>query len=419
MKQIENGNDELKIFGVIWYVLSILFIFSIGILENQTVENIFTNMILVVLLLTILMLIFTVNNHAYFRRIAAPKLFLAGYILACILMLLSYFTNTFNLWLIGVVFIALSTGYEEALLLHVMLAVMYGFCFSLDIVSFAYYLIMGSILCLICSRLKTWYSVLYAVIIGVCGDLCLQFVLHGFDVSKVFCRYSLFSAISTSGVVVMAYLIAVIMGSDEENQTNVEVQTEEAVQEEDSSKLSEEERIRQEKQEREEALDKILDQDYELLIRLQEYSKSVYMHSVDISTLSGMAAEAIGVDAKLARAGGLYHEIGRIKGDDYIAAGVELAKEAGFPKEVTDIIAQHNAGAAKPQSVEAAIVMLSDSIVSTLEYLESMGKQDSIPADKLVMNIFENRLKKGGLDECNLNVSDYQKLIQFYKSNAF
>ena len=69
--------------------------------------------------------------------------------------------------------------------------------------------------------------------------------------------------------------------------------------------------------------------------------------------------------------------------------------------------------------MEAAIVMLTDSIISTLEYLESMGKQGSIPSDKLVRNILENRLSKGSLDDCALTVTDYQKLMTFYTQNAF
>lgn len=413
----QKKENEIRMFSVKLYLLAALVIFAIGILRNHPIETLLVHGVLVWLLITVVLLVLCANERAYYHKIMHPKMFMAGYVIACIMMVLSYFTNTFNLWLLGVVFIAVACGFESALFLHVILCVMFATGYSVSIEQFAYYVIIGSILCLVCSRLHKWSSVCYAVIIGICMDLSLQFVLHDFELAKVFCRYSLFSVMSTIGVIVIAFLVDVMLGNTEEQEEDGQKeQLEEEIKEE-----AEEETVEETAQEEilSEKLDVILGQEYELLNRLQQHSKNLYMHSVDIGELSYMAAESIGYNAKLAKAGGLYHEIGRIKSDNYIEDGIELAKEAGFPDEVIAIIRQHNSNYETPTTVEAAIVMLTDSVVSTLEYLESIGKQGSMSSEKLIGNIFENRLNKGGLDACNLTVAEYKSLMQFYINNAF
>ena len=405
----QTSKKEIKMFSVKLYLLATLVIFAIGILKNHPIETLLVHGVLVWLLITVILLVLWGNERAYYHKIMHPKMFMAGYVIACIMMVLSYFTNTFNLWLLGVVFIAVACGFESALFLHVILCVMFATGFSISIEQFAYYVIIGSILCLVCSRLHKWSSVCYAVIIGICVDLSLQFVLHDFELAKVFCRYSLFSVMSTIGVIVIAFLVDVMLGNNEGQEEEEKEVEEEEVKEEEAAQ----EDILSEK------LDVILGQEYELLTRLQQHSKNLYMHSVDIGELSYMAAESIGYNAKLAKAGGLYHEIGRIKSDNYIEDGIELAKEADFPDEVIAIIRQHNHNYETPTTVEAAIVMLTDSVVSTLEYLESVGKQGSMSSEKLIGSIFENRLNKGGLDACNLTVAEYKSLMQFYINNAF
>ena len=87
----------------------------------------------------------------------------------------------------------------------------------------------------------------------------------------------------------------------------------------------------------------ILEADFGLLLRLQEFSGQLFIHSMTISSVSAQAARHMGGNVLLAQAGGLYHEIGRIMGvSNYIDAGVKLAEEYDFPKELTDIIRQHS-----------------------------------------------------------------------------
>ena len=167
-------------------------------------------------------------------------------------------------------------------------------------------------------------------------------------------------------------------------------------------------------------MSEVLDLNNGLMLQLREYSEELYKHSVKIGKLSGAAAEYVEADRELAIAGGYYHEIGRIRDDkNYIDACVEIAKENGFSQQLIDVIRQHSTVSDKPKSVEAAIVMLSDCIVSTSDYLENSGKRQAISDERLVKSIFVNRISKGNLAEADVSEEIIQKLQDFYIKNAF
>ena len=118
----------------------------------------------------------------------------------------------------------------------------------------------------------------------------------------------------------------------------------------------------------------------------------------------------------------MYHEIGRLISKEYIEAGVTLLTEHQFPSEVIEVVRQHNAKIEQPKSKEAAIVMMSESIVSTIAYFEKEKKKakeagaayTEQPSGKIIENIFEIRFNKGSLDESGITIMEYKKLKQYY-----
>lgn len=164
----------------------------------------------------------------------------------------------------------------------------------------------------------------------------------------------------------------------------------------------------------------VIEADHTLIKAFHEYSGVLFMHSMKVSMISRDAVEYIEGDSLLAQAGGMFHEVGRMgNSKDFIKAGLSIGKKYGFPKELMDIIKQHGAGKEKPKTKEAAVVMLSDCIISTSEFLEKKGKRKDISDSKLVEGVFNNRIQKGSLDESGLTDEDIQKLKEYYISNAF
>ena len=113
-------------------------------------------------------------------------------------------------------------------------------------------------------------------------------------------------------------------------------------------------------------------------------------------------------------AGGLYHEIGKLNGKNYIEEGLIIAEDYAFPKELKAILREHNIKYDKPNSVEAAIVMLSDSVVSTIEYIEK-SEDRKYTTNKIVDNIFQMRMEKGTFDGANLTLNNFKDLKEFYQ----
>lgn len=199
-----------------------------------------------------------------------------------------------------------------------------------------------------------------------------------------------------------------------------------------------------------------------LLKRLLMETPGTYHHSVLVGNLAEVAAEQIGGSPVLARVASYYHDIGKIKrpyffkenqlGNDnphdkinsnlstliitsHVKDGIELAKEYKIPKVIKDIIEQHHGTTLvkyfyitmknsmedpeeikeedfrypgpKPESKEAAIIMLADSVEAAVRSINdpTRGK-----IEEMVNNLIKERLNDGQLDNCDLTLKDINKI---------
>ncbi len=185
--------------------------------------------------------------------------------------------------------------------------------------------------------------------------------------------------------------------------------------------------------------------------RLMAEAPGTYVHSLAVANLSETAAEAVGADALVARVGAYYHDIGKLadpycffenseegdcphQGTDPIAAarvimahvpdGAALARQSGLPEQVCEIVSQHHgtslvryfyhqaalqdAGVyetdfrypgSRPQSREAAIVMIADSSEASVR---ALAQPDPSEVRERVGAVLRERKADGQLDECGL-----------------
>ena len=200
-----------------------------------------------------------------------------------------------------------------------------------------------------------------------------------------------------------------------------------------------------------------------LLRRLLLETPGTYHHSVMVGNLAERAAETIGADPLLARIAAYYHDIGKMKNplafienqaggpnvhDDlapetsariiaaHVRDGVDLAAEYNLPPQVASFIPQHHGTAVmgyfhgkavqegdsadadafrypgpKPQSREAAIVMLADGVEASVRSLPS---KDDAEIRDMVDKIVEGRLADGQLDESNLTLRDITRIRESF-----
>jgi putative nucleotidyltransferase with HDIG domain len=210
-----------------------------------------------------------------------------------------------------------------------------------------------------------------------------------------------------------------------------------------------------------------------LLQRLAQEAPGTYHHSIIVSNLAEAAATAVDADPLFARVAVLYHDIGKIEHPtffienqanignvhdgldphvsaqiiiDHVRDGVRMAKKQRLPQLVVDVIAQHHGTTRveffyrkakemkedadpkdftypgpKPQSREAAIIMLADSVEAAVRSRAQSGrlfeqvedgdrKSESQRLMEFVHSIIQARVDGGQLDECGLTFDDVRKI---------
>ena len=285
-----------------------------------------------------------------------------------------------------------------------------------DINLLAGYFIMAAAFVMILSMLHDRKEMPYAGVILAALCIALFVIRCGFQSGELF-RQRYFLVLELSSLVFLAVfsgILQIVFGTD----GSTAAELENASPDEEDSVMPE---TRQETAASVKEFDMMayLQDDFPLILQLKE-EDTLYQHSYEISRLSGLAARELGCDEALAAVGGMFHEAGRILSpENYMEGNASLAEQYDFPENLAAVIRQHNTGSEIPKSPEAAIVMLSDCIVSTSEYLRKNGKRDAISDDQLVMSIFTNRINKGGLDEAGLTDVQLDRLKAFYAAHAF
>ena len=159
----------------------------------------------------------------------------------------------------------------------------------------------------------------------------------------------------------------------------------------------------------EQSVEQFMQKEGELLKRLQEELPDVYAHSLLVARAAKEAAGCIEADKTLCYAGGLYHEIGKLESNDYVNAGILLAKTNHFPKALLAVLEEHNVRMKYATSREAVVVMLADSVVSILERVDKTKSKEQ--QKEMVKRIFLLRLEQGALDQCGLQIEELKKLL--------
>ena len=126
------------------------------------------------------------------------------------------------------------------------------------------------------------------------------------------------------------------------------------------------------------------------------YTQNVLLHTKEVAYLAGMMAAELGLDEKMARRGGLMHDIGKSisheVGGAHSKIGAELAKRYGEPDEVINAILYHH-NDEPARYPEAVLVAAADALSAARpgarrEALQSyINRLEKIEA---IVNSFEN-----------------------------
>ena len=202
-----------------------------------------------------------------------------------------------------------------------------------------------------------------------------------------------------------------------------------------------------------------------LLRKLSTNCPGTFQHSLQVANLAGEAALKIGANMQLARAGALYHDIGKTKNPafftenqigenphdhlvrpedsakiviDHVPIGLKLADEADLPKVIKDLIAQHHGKGItryfyykacetrpdtevdktpftypgpNPQTKEAAILMMADACEAATKSLNDHS-EETITA--MVNKIIDTQVSEGLLREAPISFRDVETIKRLF-----
>ena len=203
-----------------------------------------------------------------------------------------------------------------------------------------------------------------------------------------------------------------------------------------------------------------------LLRRLLVETPGTYHHSLMVGNLAERAAEAIGADPLVTRVAAYYHDIGKLANPlafienqagaenihdqlepevsagilkQHVVDGIDLAYKSKLPKALIAYIPQHHGTAImgyfharakelagpgatvaeakfrhsgpKPQTREAALIMLADGVEASVR---SLSARDEPAIRAMVTRIIEERTADGQFDECDLTMRDIERIREAF-----
>ncbi|MEN9812437.1 MAG: hypothetical protein RL479_1123 [Verrucomicrobiota bacterium] len=208
----------------------------------------------------------------------------------------------------------------------------------------------------------------------------------------------------------------------------------------------------------------LTDFNHPLLRRMQLEAPGTYHHSLVVAQLAENAAGAVGANPLVARVAALFHDVGKTERPAcfsenqrdranlhaglapaesarlirrHVPDGVELARRHRLPRAVTDVIRQHHGTTLvryfhqraleaarargepppaeadfryegpRPQTREAAIIMLADGVEAAARSLRQPGPED---LQQVIQRVVAERVGDGQLDEAPLTFEEVARI---------
>lgn len=201
-----------------------------------------------------------------------------------------------------------------------------------------------------------------------------------------------------------------------------------------------------------------------LLKELSERAAGTFQHSMQVSMLAAEAADSIGADVQLIRAGALYHDIGKIKNPAYftenqgarnphdllpqlesaqiiirhVSDGIALAQKHNLPPQIIDFIRTHHSDSLvryfyntycnlhpdlevnevdfrypgpRPFTREQGILMLADAVEASSRSLKEYSAE---VITEHVQRIVDNIAREGHLNNTPLSFRDIQTIKEVF-----
>lgn len=159
----------------------------------------------------------------------------------------------------------------------------------------------------------------------------------------------------------------------------------------------------------------INDPECPLLVQLKDKSRDEYYKAVHTAYLSDKIARKLGLDDKVTKAGGYYHRIGCLKGENSWESVCEIGKEYRFPPEVLDVLKEYLEKGSKIIHKEAAVIFFAESVVSSILFLMANDREAKLDYDQIIDTVFEKKQESDIFKQCQLSIGELNQMKKMFK----
>lgn len=154
----------------------------------------------------------------------------------------------------------------------------------------------------------------------------------------------------------------------------------------------------------------INDPECPLLVKLKAFSRDEYYHAIHTAYLCDRIAKRLNLDDAVAKAGGYYHKIGSLKGNNDWENTKEILDEAHFPEEVKMILQEYLDRDAVIVSKETVILLISDTVISSISYLFSKDEKAQLDYERLILAVFKKKIESGILNHSHISIFELEEM---------
>lgn len=158
----------------------------------------------------------------------------------------------------------------------------------------------------------------------------------------------------------------------------------------------------------------INDPECPLLVELKNVSREEYYKAVHTAYLSDKIAKKLGLDAQVTKAGGYYHKIGSLHGENNWEHVEQIGAEYRFPPEVLEVLKEYLAPDGKIIKKEASVIYFAEAIVSSILFL--LEKEESkLDYDQIIDTVFKKKQESNTFRECELSIYELNQMKKIFK----
>lgn len=156
------------------------------------------------------------------------------------------------------------------------------------------------------------------------------------------------------------------------------------------------------------------DPECQLLSQLKNTAPQEYFTTVHILYFCDRLSDKLGLDGNVLKCAGLYHRVGIIGGNKNWENTKAICVEQGLPEEVLEILRQLLDPSVPITSPEATVLYMSDSVVSSIQYLFNKNKDATLDYKKIIETVFKQRYDAGMFKGSSLTINQFEKMKKVF-----